>query len=258
MNDESSAPAIRRLCIALDAERYSNLDRTEQASAQQHFVTVTTAASRAAGLDPSLLHTQPAGDGHLALLPPGINETEVIAGFVRGLRDALHTVGHSTGRRLRLRVAMHSGLTQLAANGFAGRAVVTVSRMCDSPQLKQRLAAQPRADLVLALSQSLFEDHIGHDFYDIRADAFEQLTLTVGDKFRAEAWVYTPEHPPGNGGTPVAESNQSDPDPAPKPAPAAGIAGGITGAPGSVIHTFGSSQAGRDHNHDNVYYGNPK
>jgi hypothetical protein len=242
MNDDSPAPAIRRLCIAVDAEHYSSLDRSEQNTLQRNFVTVMAAARQAAGLDPNLIHSQPAGDGELALLPPGIDETDVIARFIRGLRDALHARNHSTGRRLRLRVAMHTGLTELAANGYAGRAVVTAARMCESPQLKRHLAGHPHADLVLALSQSLFEDHIGHDFFDIRADAFEQLTLRVGDRFRTEAWVYVPEHRPGDG-TLSAEKSTVEGHPA-----GANVLG-----PGSVQHNVTSTRAGRDHVHGNVH-----
>lgn len=254
VTDDTPTPAIRRLCIAADAERYSSLDRGEQGTLQRHFVSVTTAARQAAGLDPNQVHTQPAGDGELALLPPGIDETDVIARFVRGLRDALHTVNRSTGRRLRLRIAMHTGLTELAANGYAGRAVVTAARMCESPQLKTHLAGHPEADLVLALSQSLFDDHIGHDFFDIRADAFEQLTLSVTDRFRTEAWVYLPEYRPGSGKSGQAGEPAADRRPGGTPIPASPASAGATVmGPGSVQHNIGSAQSGRDHVHGNVY-----
>jgi hypothetical protein len=246
MHDESAAPAIRRLCIAVDAERYSTLDRSEQVILQQHFSAVTTAARQAAGLDPHLVHTQPAGDGELALLPPGIDETDVIARFVRGLRDSLHTANRSINRRMRLRVAMHTGLTELAANGYAGRAVVTCARMCDSAQLKGHLAAHARADLVLALSQSLFEDHIGHDFFDIRSEAFEQLTLSVGDRFRTEAWVYVPEHLPG-----------SNPQVTPSMPSGSPVGAGASG-PGSVHNTIGTAHSGRDTVQGTVYNNGPQ
>ena len=65
---------------------------------------------------------------------------------------------------------MHAGLTQVSANGFAGNAVITTSRMCESSELKRHLATHPHADLVLALSQSLYEDHVGQDFFDLRSD----------------------------------------------------------------------------------------
>lgn len=195
---EQAPPAIRRLCIAVDLESYSTLDRKDQHDAQVQLRSLLDAASMEAGLGPHHWDRQPSGDGELALLPPGIDETAIIAGFFRALRSHVYTVNRRGlgPRRLRLRVAMHAGITQMSANGFAGHAVVMVCRLCESSQLRQQLVLHPNADIAFMLSQQLYYDHVGHDFYDVNREAFTPVRVEIPAKaFVADTWVYVPDHP---------------------------------------------------------------
>jgi hypothetical protein len=57
-------------------------------------------------------------------------------------------------RRIRLRMAVHFGAAMSAENGYAGQGVVAVSRLVDSPPVREALRAAPDATLVLALPSS--------------------------------------------------------------------------------------------------------
>jgi hypothetical protein len=232
-------PVIRRLCIAVDGERFSGLDRAGQHVFQRRFADVMTSARTAAGIEGPGMDVQPSGDGQLVLARPAVDETQVIVRFVRGLREALHETNRTGGLRIRLRVAMHSGLTQVSANGYSGDAVITTARMCDSSELKHHLATHAHADLVLALSQSLYGDHVGQDFFDLRTDLFEPMTLTVGKKFCTEARVFVPDVLPG-----AEERHRRGTEETPTPQQP-------TSVPSSVVKVR-KMKAGRDNTINNI------
>jgi hypothetical protein len=81
----TSTPGIRRLCIAVDLEGYSRRDNLSQLSAQSELVQVLEQACTKAQLERTYWEKQPQGDGELALLPSGVDETRVIPDFVHEL-----------------------------------------------------------------------------------------------------------------------------------------------------------------------------
>lgn len=139
----------RRLCVAADAESYSSRDVRGQLDVQRRLVEVLEAATRYAGLDRNLWTTQPQGDGELALLPLGLDEPRAVADLLRELAVALRRLnrGLVPQARLRLRVAVHTGMVYPGRNGFAGSAVVQVCRLRDSDDLRRTLREAASADL---------------------------------------------------------------------------------------------------------------
>jgi hypothetical protein len=201
---DTSGPGIRRLCVAVDLERYSRRDNPGQQAAQAAMVQILRDAAERGAIDRAQWFRQQQGDGELALLPPGIDEARVITSLVRELRTGLfqHNRHANAAARLRLRVAVHQGITHVAANGFAGEAVNTVCRLCDSAPAKTALQRHGQSDLVLIVSQAIYEDVIAHDVCDVRAREFSQVTVELPDKdFSARAWIYVPDRDaaPGHG-----------------------------------------------------------
>ncbi|WP_424530670.1 hypothetical protein ACOZ38_13005 [Sphaerisporangium viridialbum] len=214
MNDLSGE--VRRLCIGLDVEKYSRRSDPEQKEIQRRLVEVIAQTSKEAGLDrlyvaergtyaeseaATVMFRQEQGDGLLLLLPSGVSEARVIAGFVSELRIALRQHNRHLGKdapvRLRLRVAFHQGPTQVGDSGFVGRAVNMVCRLRDSDELRAALEEHPDADLAIAVSAQLFEDVIEHEYRDLRKRLFHQVTVRSKDVV-TEAWISVPDA--GQGG----------------------------------------------------------
>ncbi|ABW14860.1 conserved hypothetical protein [Parafrankia sp. EAN1pec] len=215
-------PGIRRLCIAVaayDNGREGPLPEGSPASPPLGAVLDETCAAA----DVRCAHwvNRPTG-GELAVFPPGIDEDRVVSDFVRELRRTLVRVNAESAPRLRLRVALHQGITRVDEQGYGGRAVVKACRLRDADILDRELAEHPESDLVLIVSGELFDDVTGDDVTgdtvtgdtvtgdavtgdDVsgahppdlcRAD-FRPVTLDVPESGqRALAWVLAPAPPP--------------------------------------------------------------
>lgn len=192
---DHDSPRIRRLCISVDVERYSRWGLADQSAAQNGLDAVLDEACATAGLERATWSRQDAGDGELAVLPPGIDEQRTINAFVRELRGSLYRYNRrlNDDARLRVRVAMHVGMTQVAGLGFAGPAPVVAARLRDAAAVRRAMAEHPDADFVLVISQPLYEDHVGNDHPDLSADMFTRIRVDDPAKdFVADAWVHVP------------------------------------------------------------------
>ncbi|MFW6642395.1 hypothetical protein ACOALZ_20420 [Nocardiopsis algeriensis] len=188
-------PGIRRMCLAADLRGYSSRDDVGQVELQRALPAALAAASGKAGLDRAHWIRQEQGDGELALMPPGIDEAWTLAGLTRELRAWLHHYNRDRkdSARLRVRLAAHEGIVYTADNGFAGEAVVTVSRLCNAEQAKQALADNPRADLVLIVSERIYNDVVSQNIHGLLAEEFAEVEVRDrGKNFSARAWVSLP------------------------------------------------------------------
>lgn len=115
---------VRRLCIAVDREREGR--GAAQEAAEDALTKILDDAARHGGLQRALWMRGPSAT--VALLPPGIDEARVIASLLRHLRDEVyrHSLGASTAAGLRLRVAVHEGLTYVAEDMYVGDVIDTV------------------------------------------------------------------------------------------------------------------------------------
>ena len=195
MQDQKNRPGIRRLCVAIDVDNFTRWDHEGQAAAQQGLREVLAAARTATDLPGDHWTAQPSGDGELDVLSPGIDERNVIRDFVIGLRQALDETnrGRRPFDRLRLRVAIHEGVVELAQWGATGRAAAVIHRLLSSQDLRKALRDNPSADLALIVSQPIFDDHIGRDHDDFDADSFRPAAIDVPTNlFSTYAWIWIP------------------------------------------------------------------
>jgi hypothetical protein len=218
MTDPQSIPpaagrGVRRLVIAMDLEHYSRLPDSGQIEAQRAMSKLLREAGQHGALERAQWDIQPQGDGELALLPPGIDEAGVITSLMHQVTSGLHKYNRhaSPAARLRMRIAVHEGLTYIAESGFAGDAVNTVCRLRDAKEAKDALR-NTRNDVVLIVSERIFRDVIcGDDSYDLPPAGFRETEIVMADKsFRALAFIYAGQAAES---TPTAE-------PAPTEAPA--------------------------------------
>lgn len=242
----ASGRGVRRLCIAVDLEHYSHRPDSAQVEAQRAMTGLLREAGQHGALERALWHIQPQGDGELALLPPGIDEAYVITSLMHQVHSGLHRYNRYAGAaaRLRMRIAVHEGLTYVAESGFAGDAVNTVCRLRDAQESKDALRAS-KSDLVLIVSERIFHDVIcGDDTYELPPTSFRETEIIMADKgFRARAYIYTAQ--PADS-PPAAESASAEVFAAGKAQEQAqpAAAGGATFSFGN--HTRVGDIAGRD------------
>jgi hypothetical protein len=164
----------------------------------------------------------------------------VVDQYVRYLDEALaaHNGDPALGPRIRLRMAVHFGAAMRADNGYAGQGVVAVSRLVDSPPVKQALADAPEARLAVILSRQVYDDVVRQGHVSVPETEFIKVGVQVKE-YRDEAWVKVVGAPyKGVAGNHPADERSSEDDTAPARAGVYQQFYGDFHAPGS---TFGNS-----------------
>ncbi|GGK74304.1 hypothetical protein Sme01_33770 [Sphaerisporangium melleum] len=183
----------RRLVMAVDAEGYGSGDDLRHDSIQFGLAQVMDRGAREAGLRRETWSRQEAGDGEVIVLPEGEPELRVIDDLVRRLRKALHD--HNRERRddarLRIRISIGHGVVKRGAMGFVGQVVVTTCRLLDANAARTALKTNPRADLVLILTDRLYEDVIRQLHTSHRPESFTQVKVPTKERTEI-AWMWIP------------------------------------------------------------------
>ncbi|WP_155369057.1 hypothetical protein [Catellatospora vulcania] len=153
---------------------------------------VLASAAASARLSRDDWEIQQEGDGQLALVPLDETEPRFVDEFMQHLDNELarHNRQLVPEARLRLRVALHHGVAYAADNGFAGDAVITVSRLINS-QVCRRALAESDSNLVLLLSEEMYKDVVVAEHTTRLAGEFQQVTIDE-EKVFTEAWLWTP------------------------------------------------------------------
>ena len=189
------APGIRRVCVAFDLERDSGRSTMEVRRLRLQLATTIAESCSMAGLDRMLLNHQAMDEVEILLLPAGIDEPQAVTSLVNGFFQALRRINGQFrgGARVRLKVAVHEGITVLAAGGFVGRVVTKTCRMLAAPPLRDALARCPRSDLAVLISDQVFEDIESFD-HGLPLDEFEQVQIDDPSlRFRGGALIFVPD-----------------------------------------------------------------
>lgn len=183
----------RRLIVAVDAEGYGRGDDLRHDSIQSGLAQVMNRAAREAGLRRDTWTRQEAGDGEVIVLPEGEPELRVIDDLVHRMRKALHD--HNRERRddarLRIRISIGHGVVKRGAMGFVGQVVVTTCRLLNADAARIALKANSRADLVLILTDRLYEDVVRQLHTSYRPESFTRLEVPTKERTEI-AWMWIP------------------------------------------------------------------
>ncbi|GAA4200080.1 hypothetical protein [Microbispora amethystogenes] len=192
----AAEPATVRLFVAADIEDYSRFRADMDAlRAQQRLVDLLAAARRRAGIDESRVELQEQGDGQFAVLPPAIDEVQVVPNLIRALRQELRQLnaGLSARERLRLRVAIGRGSVRRGRSGYTGSSVLAAYRMLNVPSVRAALSAEDVAMLGITLSQSVYEAVVAEGGTQLDPADFRQVTIGFPEKgFEETAWMLVP------------------------------------------------------------------
>lgn len=184
----------RSLLVCCDLRRYSAADDQLQRSLQELLVQSLDRAAAAAGLDRTTWQRQPEGDGEFAVLPPDTPESVVVDRYVRSLNAELQSVNRYrvAEAKVRMRLAIHHGVIVDGANGFPGKDTVLVARLLSSKAAHAALDEFPQADLVVILSDHLYDSLVAGGHTTLRADDFRRVEVRE-KTFDGHGWMWVPD-----------------------------------------------------------------
>ncbi|MEU9482419.1 hypothetical protein AB0D83_01885 [Streptomyces decoyicus] len=184
----------RRLCLAADVEQYSRLDTRAQSDVQSELVRMLDEAAALTGLDRAAWRRQPQGDLEFAVLPEATPEGAVLGPFVHHLAIRLRDRNARPAiPRVRLRMAVDTGVVADAALGHAGPAPVAVARYVNAPQLRAVLANLTAADLAVIVSDRLYQDVVRSGRPDLAPAQYVRAHVRVKE-FGGYGWIRVPGH----------------------------------------------------------------
>lgn len=192
--DSPVRAGVRRMCVTVDVEGYSKRDAREHGRVQSVLLEVLDRALSAAQISGNGCDRQQQGDGHLLVMPPAIDEPQVIRWFLRELASGLGAVNRHARPEyaVRMRVALDEDIVFVEANGFGGHGVVRAHRLRDSTEARSALA-EARSDLIVIVSDRLYLGSVRAAFEGEPEWRFERAMATVPDKGFAEpCWIHVP------------------------------------------------------------------
>lgn len=201
--DNPSMDDDRRICLAADIEQYSRFDTPGQRTAQAQLARMLRAAAERSGLDHGTWSVQPQGDMEFAVLPTGTSEQVVLGEYVTYLAAELggYNATRRPTERMRLRLAVDSGVAAIAALGFSGPAPIAVARYLNAPEVKRALAAAGSASLAVVISDRLYQDVVRLRFHGHDPEQYRRIHVEQKG-FAAYGWVRLPGVDPQDAGQP--------------------------------------------------------
>lgn len=178
-----------RLGFAVDIIGWSDRPAVRQWQAQQRLRQVIRAAVEAAGVTFGHAEVQPTGDGMNVVLPAGVIDVATLPRIMTEVADRLGTDNADHIDRIRVRMAADTGAVSSAPLGFAGPTVVRFCRAVNSDQLREFASRNPAADLVVAISDWIYDNFIRPGYSDLDERAFTREQV-VAKGYQAMAWLW--------------------------------------------------------------------
>lgn len=144
-------------------------------------------------LDPDAVTVEDLGDGYRLLFPSAVTPMAALDPFIPNLATELrlHRTASSATNRLRLRVAVHTGLLHSEpAGAWTGTPLRDLARLLDADAVRQALRDTPETDLVLVVSQLVYDTVVRHG-YTLDPAGFRPVRVQVKETDET-AWVHIP------------------------------------------------------------------
>jgi class 3 adenylate cyclase len=188
-----------RVTFGVDIEGYSKRRDPEQVELQARLCWITKEALKAAGVKARQCERQNQGDGQLISLPQVIDMKSVLPALPLAMQAAIHRVNAvpSPAGQLRMRMSIAQGPVQTASTGYVGPGVIAASRMLDSQLLRDTLRDNTGADLVLMVTDDLYQQVYRQGYSGLAAPGFRDAQLENKAKnYAARVWIYVASGPP--------------------------------------------------------------
>ena len=195
--------------LALDIQGFGRLERTNPARARMRtgLHRILGNAMTAAHIAPEHVEQSEYGDGVLVLLGPHVSKARLLHPVLPRLLSGLARYNRTApdAARLRLRVVVHAGELLRDAHGITGEDLILAFRLLDAEVVRVRLA-QAMADLVLVVSDAIYQGIVKHGYSKIDPAVFHPIWVTAKE-ISTRAWLHVPgagHHVPRPGPASVA------------------------------------------------------
>ena len=184
---------LTRLCLFVDVQGYGKRSLPEQSRVQGWLADALERMRESAGLEEQDLSKQGQGDGCLLLGHPSLPLPMTLARLTLGLVEAVEWVNEPLKKsaQIQLRAAFDTGVVRRAANGYVGRAVISVARLVNSKPLRNMLVESPGSPLALAVSDSLYQDVVLSGLPGLPVNRFQQVAIEEKE-YAGWAWILAP------------------------------------------------------------------
>ena len=181
----------RRVCLLADIDGYGEQQPVAQSGLTLRLKGVIGAALKSAGVDSSETWRQDRVSRQLALLPVAADAATVIPLLARGLVAELgKDRAAANGPPLRVRVAITRDSVTQVKGSYVGRAVVTATRLLDSPAVRAELSGDPAALLALIVSDGVYQDVLARGGDHFPLDGFRRVNVEVPEQgWQGRGWV---------------------------------------------------------------------
>lgn len=238
----NTAGAVNRLVVFGDACGSGKLGMHAKRRMRDGMYAAFGEAYASVDIAPGRLHQEDRGDGILTALDPAVPPALMVGRWLDTLYQCLREHNAGSAERLRLRVGMNAGPVMNDGRGLVGRAVDLACRLCDSPVAKDIMAGEPGADLLLVVSDWLYENVVAEGGRYVEPEHYRSARVRSKETDET-AWFHIPRAPapriprrtepsrpvpaePPVSGTPLAART-------PEPSTASGPARGHDGAGGA-------------------------
>lgn len=127
-----------------------------------------------------------AGDSTVVFLPVGAASPDILPRMISAMAERLGRDNQRYRDRMRLRMAVGSGLVGTGPLGFTGELVVDLHRLVDSVVLRQAIRDHERTDLALLVTHTLHDEVIRPGYLD--KEDFTEVVVAAKE-FEAAAWL---------------------------------------------------------------------
>ncbi|WP_063804121.1 CHAT domain-containing protein [Streptomyces bungoensis] len=179
--------------ICVDAGGFGRYGDADVPRMRARMYRVLEAAFAHASVERDALHLEDRGDGVLAAVASGIAPSRLLGPWLVEVYERLRHENRDLRVPLGLRIGMHVGPVLHDARGVSGRAVDLACRLADSA-VARRLLATEGVDLVLVISESLYEDVVRSGGRFIEPAHFSPAPVRLKDG-EVTAWCHLPGRP---------------------------------------------------------------
>lgn len=180
-----------RSMVVIDIAGSAQWHNEAQLSARAALKTAIRAAVRQTGIAWTSLAVEDRGDGMILLVAASVSKVDVIDPLIPHLAVAIreHNAATDPAFRIRLRVAVHAGEVHRDANGWVGSDLNTACRLVNSAPLYQELRRSPQTDLVLIVSDLIYQGVVRHHYRDIDPASYLPVHV-LAKETNTHAWLH--------------------------------------------------------------------
>jgi len=189
---EERGPLYRSMMV-LDVAGFGRLHNRAQLDVRTALAGAVRSAFRGTGVRWSALAVEDRGDGGIILAPPTVSKVDLLDPVIPNLAAAIreHNAAADPERRFRLRVSVHAGEVHRDATGWVGTDLNVACRLVSSAAVCRHLLQRPGVDLLVVVSEAVYQAVVPHGYRRIRPAAYEPVHVSVKE-LNTRAWVHVP------------------------------------------------------------------